>query len=1097
MYFKRSFILLCSVLFLMFVTLEGGFGQGLSTVEQLYDHAKQFQDQALYDSALHYYEIAEKLARQQKDWQGLMMCLYGVGGIRSDQGRYEEAENLLKQALQVSDQKFSKPTYETGEAYYILAYNYTQKADYPEALAQYKKAIEIYESIQGEQHVSVANAYAAIGAVYNNLDHSNALAIESFEKGNNILRDIGKEESIEMARNYNDLANTYQDMERYDLALDYHHQSLKIKKKVLRENHPELAVSYFNLANLSLNKGDQDAAIAFYQSALEVDISNFGYDHRWVAEDYFNLAHCYNVKGSYDKAIRYAHKAYDMLKANYGEKNLRVAEALNALGDAYFHTEDFAAAQNTYLKAEAIFKELADEYRAQDALNGRASVLNSLGEVMRERRYYDAGINYHQQALRLYLGMQDTKKASVGGTQLLLAQAYLKSQEYAQAENLLKEAYANLTQSLGDKHPDVAVDYRLLGDVNLQLEQYDDALHYFQLSLACLTSDYDIKSIDKLPSKENIHLTPALIATLRYKALSLRKRFGKTQEVEDLHLALKHLNFASAMVDSMRVLYIQDGSNRNPLQDHLPVYEDALSILYDLHRLDQDEKWIAAAFSMMEQSKAIQLLSALREADARNFAAVPDAILQHEKQMMLDLSYYENMMRRGDSTQQEWRSKAFAVKQSYDSLIKKIAADYPEYYALKYEAEVMSFKQAQEEMLRPDEAILTYLQGDSSIYKITLTRESATLEKIAYSHQLQEELDAVRVAITEKHPLDQFATPAYELYSKLILPSESLLQDKKLIIIPDGKLSYLPFEVLLTEKVMPDEGYRALPYLVRAHQVNYQFSATLMQEQRKQKETHEAVNYLAFAPEFNQATPLLASANESLLLSQDTVRGALAELKGTAREVKAIDRWMKGSYYEGGEADEATFKQEASKYQILHLATHAIVDDQYPMNSRLLFTPSSSSEEDGNLYAWELYGLQLDAKMVVLSACNTGYGKIQRGEGVMSLGRAFAYAGCPSVVMSLWPAQDRATADLMEAFYEEIANGQDKDVAMQNAKLRYLNEANELFAHPFYWAGFIVQGDTQSLESSKPWLSYIWISGIMMVLLLCLWAMKKKLSHQG
>jgi CHAT domain-containing protein len=111
----------------------------------------------------------------------------------------------------------------------------------------------------------------------------------------------------------------------------------------------------------------------------------------------------------------------------------------------------------------------------------------------------------------------------------------------------------------------------------------------------------------------------------------------------------------------------------------------------------------------------------------------------------------------------------------------------------------------------------------------------------------------------------------------------------------------------------------------------------------------------------------------------------------------------------------------------------------------------------------------------------------------MSLGRAFAYAGCPSVVMSLWPAQDRATADLMETFYEEIAGGHDKDVAMQNAKLRYLDEANELFAHPFYWAGFIVQGDTQSLESNKPWVSYVGIGGVMMVLLFGLWAIRKKI----
>ena len=147
-----------------------------------------------------------------------------------------------------------------------------------------------------------------------------------------------------------------------------------------------------------------------------------------------------------------------------------------------------------------------------------------------------------------------------------------------------------------------------------------------------------------------------------------------------------------------------------------------------------------------------------------------------------------------------------------------------------------------------------------------------------------------------------------------------------------------------------------------------------------------------------------------------------------------------------------------------------------PMHSRLLFTQIDEIDgEDGDLHSWELYNMHLNARLAVLSACNTGFGKLNRGEGVMSLGRAFAYAGCPSVILSLWPAQDAVTADIMSDFYTNLVNSVPIDQSLRKAKLNYLENSNDIFSHPFYWAGFVAQGDTSPLWIEKNAIGWRWL----------------------
>jgi CHAT domain-containing protein len=325
---------------------------------------------------------------------------------------------------------------------------------------------------------------------------------------------------------------------------------------------------------------------------------------------------------------------------------------------------------------------------------------------------------------------------------------------------------------------------------------------------------------------------------------------------------------------------------------------------------------------------------------------------------------------------------------------------------------------------------------------------------------------------------EQYTRNAYGLYRLLVEPIRSHLSGiKQLTIIPEGTISYVPFETLLTHNTRNQaDGYAALPYLLRDFTIRYDFSGTFFVQHSKSEDERRARGLMAYAPAFRDG----AAGPDST--TTDRVRENLLPLPGARREAERIANITGGAFLTGLEATEEHFKSTAARHGILHLATHGLLDDRNPAYSKLVFAPTAGEGEDGYLHAYELYNLRLDAELVVLSACNTGVGSIQKGEGVKSLARGFAYAGCTNVLMSLWPSSDQATARIMEYFYEELAAGTGKDAALRAAKLKYLQKADPLTADPYYWGAFVLIGDSRPVGFPfSAW--YLVAAGILLLFL--------------
>ena len=222
------------------------------------------------------------------------------------------------------------------------------------------------------------------------------------------------------------------------------------------------------------------------------------------------------------------------------------------------------------------------------------------------------------------------------------------------------------------------------------------------------------------------------------------------------------------------------------------------------------------------------------------------------------------------------------------------------------------------------------------------------------------------------------------------------------------------------------------------------------------------------------------------------VRSNLSPLGWTKEEVTSIASYFESDEYIGKSATEKTFKQNSTGYQIIHIASHALIDDENPMHSKIAFTiDEKDTVNDGYLHTFELFNTQLNTNMVVLSACNTGYGKVQKGEGVMSLGYAFAYAGVPSVVMSHWQVDDKSTYHLMDSFYKHLADGMTKSKALKMAKLSLLEHKNIIYANPYYWSSFIAYGDDSPIvDTNRNWIWYVTFI-LVLIFVISILALKK------
>ncbi len=390
----------------------------------------------------------------------------------------------------------------------------------------------------------------------------------------------------------------------------------------------------------------------------------------------------------------------------------------------------------------------------------------------------------------------------------------------------------------------------------------------------------------------------------------------------------------------------------------------------------------------------------------------------------------------GADEEKRLRGLLFSANTEYEQFTKKLEKDYPEYYNLKFRPTTAKVNDIQK-ILPSDLAVVSYFMDPKNkrLYQFVITQDKFRVE----NRTIPEDFDRNCRGLTNSLLFSDFNTyRSTESLSKLLIPSLPS-PIKKVVIIPSGRLGSIPFEAL-TYKKLKGTDFEHVSFLIHRWAISYEFAAGLMLQKSKEKGSVTGNIFLCAPINFNESQHL-------------------NDLPGTEKEVNAIAKLFssnsKISIRE--EANEKVVKsKDVSNYDYLHFATHGIVDATDPALSRIFL--NSEGNEDGGLYCGEIYNLTMHADLVVLSACETGLGKISTGEGSDRTMRSIGVPGAKNIIVSFWKVADESTAELMVDFYKIHLEDKSKSFSevLQRAKLDLIK--NGKYASPYYWAPFVLIG---------------------------------------
>lgn len=1070
----------------------------------LLHQANTFRDSTEYAAAWEPYRQSRHLYKQAAAWDRYAAATNEMGVCYRRAGRFSEAKKTYMQVLELMPGKLDSLHPEVAQAYNNLGSNDMFMGAYPEAVAHLKKALQLKQRIYGPKHAEVALTYNNLGQLYGDIGREQE-ALDCLNRSLEIHLEVYGKDHPDVAGVYNNLGAVYYALGDYEQTLIHMRKAMEIKERVLPARHPDLMLGYNNTGFCYGLMGDYDLAIDYYQRALTVSLETLGPLHPQTGILYNNMGNSHRMRNDPAEALPYFRQALAIKLETQGPQHRDVGLTYNNMGQCYGQLGEGETALEYYEKAIQIYEKALGPMSADLAvlrLNvGR--LYSGLGDQGHALAEYRRALNITETAF----GTEHPRTAVIYAN---MGASYAKTRAFDQAKGFYEKSAAMRLRLLGPRHPDLAADYQAISDIDQATGNLAQALKVGEKALRILgEGDDDWARLEAGTLSASLRKEPLLIQALHSRASQLQAvATADGNDLPALKKAFQVWRLAVAAIDTVRLSFREAASRQSLAATTVPVYEGAIAAAMALYQETQETSYLEEVIFFSEKSKNLLLLEALKEAEARRFASLPDSLLETERRLKIELAYYDEKLRSLNETASpdsiqvsRYYLRRFEHLRAYRALMLRLESEYPAYYHLKYQTDPPTLAQIRAELLTPESAIMAYFVGDSNLYVIFLSQETLQVEVVKKDFPLAEWVEQLRNSLygnfvqgetSESAYLasaGEYADVATRLYERLFPENESPLPGR-LTLIPDGVLGYLPFEVLLTERPVQPAAFSSHAYLIRQYPISYGYSLALLLQMKTRTRTAAARALLAFAPEFPESDPPRFATGDPRGEGISGMRNRLGPLYFNAREARSVARLLGGEVFEGEAATLSNFRLHAPDYQVLHIATHGKTDDQFADFSFLAFSEGDSSEP-GRLYVRDLYALDLHAEMVVLSACESGIGKLYRGEGIVSMASGFAYAGAASILTTLWGVNDERSAAFMEKFYTHLSAGETKDEALQKAKLAFLVEGEDFYAHPYYWAGYIVVGDMQPLhgESGK----WVWLLGGLACLLLLAagWALLK------
>ncbi|AFZ56635.1 CHAT domain-containing protein [Anabaena cylindrica FACHB-243] len=866
-----------------------------------------------------------------------------------------------------------------------------------QAIDKWQTVLKLWQQI-GDTNNEAKTLYN-IGLVYSDLGEKHK-ALELLKQALPLMQKVGNKEGE--ARIFSQIGRVYNLLgEEYE-ALTFLNQALILIQKI--NNKKDEATALNNIGKIYSHLGDKQKALEYYHQALP--LRRAAGDKRGEAITINNIGLVYSYLGEKKKALEYYHQALPLMQQTNNQDG--EAATLNYIGRVYSYLGEKQKALAFFEKALPLTKQTGNRGSEAATLNNIALTYSNLGNNSKALEYY-------QQALFLREAVSD-----ISGKAITLTG--------------MGKVYANL------------------GDDNKAMAYYQQALPLRQA----------------VGDKEGEANTLFNIADLERDRGNLQAALiqieAAIQIIEDLRT-----NIASKL---LRAFYFATQHK---------VYAFYIDLLMQLHKQQPAKGYDAIALQASESTRARSLLELLAEAKVDIRQGVDPNLLAAESNLRKKFDAVEQQrldLLNSQHTQKQIQlieTEIAALIDQYRELKAKIRTSSPRYAALT-QPQPLKLTEIQQQVLDKDTLLLQYFLGEKRSYLWVISKTNISSYELPNRTQIEAAAQKFSVALTapsQRNNFVQIAKAATPLTQMLLPPAATISQHKRLVIVSDGALQYLPFGALTTSS-----NYE--PLLLKHEIISLPSASTLAIIRREHQGRKLPPKKLAVIadPVFSQSderltvkkTPLsqLSPTNNintlALNRSVNNYSVKFDRLRFTRKEADKIlelvpeDQRLQVLGF-AANRDFVTSNQ-LSQYQIVHFATHGIINNQRPELSGVVLSlfDEQGKPQNGFLRLLDFYNLYLPVELVVLSACQTGWGENIRGEGLVGLTTAFMYAGSPRVIMSLWSVDDEGTSILMQKFYQKMLKENLKPAsALRQSQIEMWQE--QKWNSPFYWAAFMLQGE--------------------------------------
>lgn len=1023
------------------------FGQ---SPEELLEKGRKYYNLDQIDSARLSYNQAFKLGNPDVQIQA-------IGGLISTsllRAELSAADSLIELGDRLIQEK--KPALDAVCQYKIRKGEYYRSSSqFQKALTQHKEVVGLSKDLKGDPLIFADALYYTALTFERLAEYDSSLFY--VDQAYSIYEEHLDTNSVKFGNISNGMGVCYYRANRFKEAKQFYLKSKAIAEAQLGPVSTDLAMALSNLSSISRAEEKYKEAVAYTDQALR--IYRALKDESGISSAYYSLGVYHYFLGDYGRTKDYLEACIEIRERLYAPNHYSLIGPYQVLGIAFEENGDYDKTLFYLKKARPIILHNFGPGSIDEGFNYENTSIcyKNIGKL-------DSSLLYMQLSNQILNPLLPEKDYSMGVHYFNYANIHYLLNNRDQARFFLQKSTGIYRQLGLTNSSEFAQSLGLQALMLGEEKKWAEADAIFEQALALIRLPENLQEDDII-----FELGPNSLWLLNEYSDYLYKKYRSTEQAEVLQQFEHYSGIYLDLSDKFRQQFIDPYTKSILIKDNAEVYNRNVGIYSGLYRKTGKQAYLEAAFNFSEYGRTC-LLRDLQDDKIVSYAGIPDSVLLKEQELKKNISQLrQQLLDQPDSP--GIKKDLFDTKEALNRHVQNTLESNPRYYDLKFNANMPSLEDVQAQMTE-NETFVEYMQDDTAFYALVIRSDFSELYYLASRPAVEKAIINWKEQIVKQETRSLNASGFY-LYQTLWQPLQQALNNQQITILPAGMLFYLNFETLPT-------GQKAERFLIHDYNISYALSLNIHFSKIK---APTKGSLIAVAPGFEEE---IKQQYQYQLDSMDRIDQEYLQTVRQPWSLKMAQKLKKkfsDQVYTGIQATEANIKKSIQKGKIILFGTHAIADSDDPLRSKLVLAKEvGEQKEDGYLHAYELYGIPLEAELAVLNACESGIGSLQAGEGMISLAYSIHYAGCPSTVMSLWKVDEKISTQITESFMQNLSDGYTKSEALRRAKLQYLESAESILQHPFYWGGMVLMGKDGelSIKEKKPY--WYWILGVGVIL---------------